>query len=79
MSNHKYISKYVVCPYYHRHDTNRVCCEGTNEENTINLVFGNGRQLKTYCVMYCNSLEGHRRCLLFRALNLKYGVKDNGV
>ena len=76
MSNHKYISKYVVCPYYNKHEINRICCEGTNEDNTISLVFGNSQQLKAYCVMYCNSMEGHRRCLLHRMLNRKYGIND---
>ena len=77
--HHGYVSKYVVCPYYTKHDANRICCEGTNEQNTISLLFGDGQKQKAYTVMYCNSMEGHRRCLLYRALNLKYGVKEDGV
>lgn len=79
MPNHGYESKYVVCPYYNRHDGYRICCEGTNEQNTISLLFGDPKEQKAYSVMYCNSMEGHRRCLLFRMFNTKYGVKEHGL
>jgi translation initiation factor 2 beta subunit (eIF-2beta)/eIF-5 len=72
----QYISKYVVCPYYHRHDDNRICCEGTGlkNTNTINLVFVNNKTLKEYTTKYCNDIEGYKRCMICRALNEKYGV-----
>ena len=79
MPSHGYESKYVVCPYYTKHDIKRICCEGTNEQNKVNLIFPDSQKQKAYTVMYCNSIEGHKRCVLFRALNIKYGVKDNGV
>lgn len=74
-----YESKYVVCPYYHRHNTHRICCEGTDDDNSINLVFEDDKMQKAYTVMYCNSMEGHHRCRLFRMLNLKHGVREDGV
>lgn len=70
----QFVSKYAVCPYYHRHDDNRICCEGTDSHNTINLVYGDVKRLKDYETKYCNSIEGCRRCLLHQALNIKYGV-----
>ena len=70
----QYISKYAVCPYYHRHDDNRICCEGTDSKNTINLVFGDAKKLKEYGVRHCNSIEGCKKCLIHGALNTKYGV-----
>ncbi len=70
----QYVSKYAVCPYYHRHDDNRICCEGTNSENTINVVFGDQKKLKEYGIRYCNDIEGYKRCLICIALNKKYGV-----
>ena len=48
----KYVSKYTVCPFYHRHDTNRICCEGTSDENTINLVFSDTKKLKDYAISF---------------------------
>lgn len=70
----QYESKYAVCPYYHRHDDNRICCEGTDSKNTINLVFGDSKKLKDYGITHCNSIEGCKKCLIHRALNFKYGV-----
>ena len=72
----QYVSKYVVCPFYRRHDDNRICCEGTNSKNTINLVFGDKYKQKEYGIKYCNSIEGYKRCLICKALNTKYEVDD---
>ena len=68
----QYVSKYAVCPFYHRHDDNRICCEGTDSKNTINLVFGDQCQLKAYGMRYCNDIEGYKDCLICKALNAKY-------
>ena len=68
----QYVSKYAVCPFYHRHDDNRICCEGTGSRNTINLVFGNQCDLKVYGERYCNNLSGYKDCLICKALNTKY-------
>lgn len=70
----EYISKYVVCPYYHRHDDNRICCEGVTKSNTINIVFPNPIKLKNYTINYCNSVGNFNNCLICKALNQKYGV-----
>lgn len=68
----QYISKYVVCPYYHRHDDNRICCEGTDAENTINVVFGDKYRLKEYNKEYCNNVDKYHKCLICKALDQKY-------
>lgn len=73
----QYVSKYAVCPYYRRHDDNRICCEGTDSRNTINLVFGDKNKQKEYGNTFCNSLKNHQHCLICKALNTKYGGKDN--
>lgn len=75
----QYVSKYAVCPYYRRHDDNRICCEGTDTKNTINVVFGDKNQQKLYGIRYCNDIVGHKRCLICNALNTKYGVNSNEV
>lgn len=68
----QFISKYAVCPFYHRNDTNRICCEGTDSNNTINLVFVGKTSQKEYAIEHCNSIEGCKRCLIYNALNTKY-------
>lgn len=68
----QYVSKYAVCPFYHRNDDNRICCEGTDERNTINIVFEGKNQLKEYSVIHCNSIEGCKSCLIYKALDTKY-------
>lgn len=70
----QYISKYAVCPYYHRHEDNRICCEGSVTGSTINLVFENSKKLKKYSIERCNSIEGCKKCIIHKALDMKYGV-----
>lgn len=70
----EYVSKYAVCPYYHRHDGNRICCEGTDSKNTINIVFGDPKRLKDFCKKHCDDVQGCKRCIVHQALNIKYGV-----
>ena len=67
-----YLSKYVVCPFYHRNDDNRICCEGTDDINTINIVFEGKNQLKEYANAYCTDIEGCKKCLIHMALKSKY-------
>lgn len=77
MSVH-YESKYAVCPYYHRHENNRICCEGTNATNTLNLVFGDTNSMKAYSKRYCNDLERCKRCMIYQALDRKYKEQEGG-
>lgn len=69
-----YVSKYAVCPFYRRHNDNRICCEGTDKTNTINLVFEDSKQLKEYAERHCDNIQGHRHCIVCRALNSKYST-----
>ena len=68
----EYSAKYVVCPYYRRLNGNRICCEGTDKTNTINVVFEDEKLLKEYEARYCNDIKGHKQCLVCRALYSKY-------
>ena len=70
-----YVSKYVVCPYYRKHSDNRICCEGTNDNNTINLVFEDSRIQKEYGIRYCNDIKGCEDCMIYQMLDLKYPYK----
>lgn len=68
----RYESKYAVCPYYRRHDDNRICCEGVAPDNTVNLVFGSQLRLKRYTKLHCESLEGCKACRIHGMLDGKY-------
>ena len=71
----KYVSKYVVCPCYRRHDDNRICCEGTTDDNTINLVFGNTKKLKEHTEVFCEDIHNYTNCMICKSLCEKYDRK----
>ena len=68
----QYVSKYVVCPFYRKHSDNRICCEGTDDDNTINLVFGDSKRLKEYGLSFCNDSKCYKGCMVYQMLNQKY-------
>ncbi len=70
-----YCSEVIVCPYYHRHDGNRIRCEGTNEDNSIHVVFGDQKKQKEYFEEFCYSIQGCRKCLIHQALDIKWQDK----
>ena len=74
-----YDSKYVVCPFYRRNDTNRICCEGVEDNNTINLVFGSSREMIEYEKCFCDDMDFHQECLLYQMLKKKYEEENGDV
>ena len=72
----RYIDEVVTCPYYRWSNPNRICCEGVEESNSTNLIFGNTLHTGEYMEVYCCSLYGMKRCQIYNMLNRKYGVKD---
>ncbi len=74
----KYEDKFVKCPFYRRHEDNRIACEGLCKGNTINLVFEVPQDKRRHMHEYCYSLLGCRDCIVHRALNIKYEEDTNG-
>lgn len=72
----QFVSKYVVCPFYHRNDTNRICCEGVEDNNTLNIVFGAKQDMLDYERHFCDDMEMHKCCLLYQMLNKKWEDKN---
>lgn len=68
----RYVSKYVVCPFYRRNDTNRICCEGVDETCTVNVVFECKPAMLDYEKHFCDSMERHKECLLYQMLLKKW-------
>ena len=67
-----YGSKFVKCPFYHRHDANRIVCEGLVERNTINLVFESPTDKAKYLKEVCSDLLASRDCPIHMMLQQKY-------
>ena len=65
-------SKYVKCPYYHRCDDNRICCEGVEAGTTVNIVFESPKKLKEYKQNFCFDLYGCHACLVCRMHDEKW-------
>ena len=74
-SKSSYVSKYVVCPFYRRHNGNRICCEGVTETCTNNIVFEDPKELKDYCSTYCEDIHNYENCRICATLNGKYEKK----
>lgn len=66
------ISKTIACPFYKWHQTNRICCEGTEATNNVNLVFSDGKDCKAYRERYCMDIHSCEECILYQMLDLKY-------
>lgn len=68
----KYEDKFVKCPYYRRHENNKIACEGSSQGNTINLVFEQQQDKRNHMHEYCYSIIGCMDCLVHMALDMKY-------
>lgn len=64
--------KFVKCPFYHRHDSNRIVCEGIDEHNTINLVYEQPSERRQWMSEKCNSILGCHGCPIHAFLEIKY-------
>lgn len=67
-----YKSKYVVCPFYKKHENNHIVCEGTESSNTIHLTFGAKENAISYTKRYCNNIERYKHCCICTMLMMKY-------
>lgn len=65
----------IFCPYYKRHENGdgyRITCEGLNNGSTLSLSFNSPRVRGEYSERMCKSPQGCKKCLIYRALNIKY-------
>ena len=68
----EYEAKYAVCPFYRRVLPNRICCEGVEPRNTINIVFEDALGSIRYKEAFCNSFDNYKKCRVCRMLDEKY-------
>lgn len=71
-----YESKYVVCPFYIRSDQNKICCEGVDDNNTLNLIYMDAKKRREYSDKYCRDEVNYKSCQICQMLYRKYG--ENG-
>lgn len=68
----------VKCPYYHKYESNRICCEGVKVKTGLNMTFEDSRNRKHYMDLYCCNLRNYKSCIICYALDRKHGVvKDD--
>ena len=65
-----YMSKDVLCPYYHKEIQNKICCEGIDDDSSIHLNFVSGKRRIEYEKAMC--CRGYDMCLIAQALNKKW-------
>ena len=71
-----YGAKFVKCPFYRNHDSNRIVCEGLFDGNTLNLVFESSSEKSKYMKIVCDDVLGCRDCPVHIMLDLKYEGED---
>lgn len=75
----RYVSKSVVCPFYHNEEPLTIYCEGVIEKSTLLLAFREIKDKREYKEGCCCSLDGHKRCPIAEILMRKYEERQNGA
>ena len=68
----RYVSKYVVCPFYHNEDKLTMYCEGVISEATLLNTFRSLSDKGEYKAKFCCSMDGHKKCPIAEYLYRKY-------
>lgn len=68
----RYVSKYVVCPFYHNEDRLTMYCEGVKEGSTLLNSFRATSDKGEFKSKYCCSMKEHKRCPIAEFLYKKY-------
>ena len=64
------IAKYVLCPFYHKEDNTKICCEGTDNDNVIHLTFVSWKKRMDYETKNC--CKDYKSCKIAQMLYKKY-------
>ena len=65
-------AKFVKCPFYRNHGSNKIACEGLAKGNTINLVYENQADRSKYMHDHCYSIDGFHTCPIYQLLERQY-------
>ena len=66
----------VICPFFKAKGKSScsqvIYCEGVEKNTSIHLAFGDHEKRKAYMDCYCNKFQGHKECIIAKALYGKY-------
>lgn len=68
----KYVSKYVVCPFYHKEEATKILCEGFCKTTSLQTSFQTREQLQLHKERHCNEMKGYPKCPLYAVINRQY-------
>jgi hypothetical protein len=71
----KYMSKEVVCPFYHKEEATKILCEGFCKTTSLQTSFTRREQLILHKERHCNSFEGYPLCPLYSVIYKQYEVE----
>ena len=70
-----YLSSYILCPFYHGDDAQKIKCEGVVDGNTLHVVFGSSTVARKYKRDYC--CKEYKECRIAKMLYAKYAEEDD--
>lgn len=73
-----YKAKFVKCPFYCKHDNNRIVCEGLAVGSNLNMTFVLPADCAKYMSEVCYDLLGCRDCPIYIMLDQKYEEGEDG-
>ena len=68
----KYISKEVVCPFYHKEEATKILCEGFCKTTSLQTSFQSKVNLQLHKERHCNDIQGCQLCPLYKLINRQY-------
>ena len=72
----KRVARNVKCPFYLKHDDNRIVCECVSKNNSLHLAFKDKYERKKYMREHCHSIQSCQTCLIHKILYEKWGMGD---
>ena len=71
------ISKYVVCPFYHSEEPQKLFCEGVQDRTSLHLAFQSHNDMREYTKTFCCDIDNYENCRIADMLILKH-LKEGG-
>lgn len=63
---------FVQCPFYKKHDSINIRCEGVTKSSRIILQFDLKRKKDMYMSKKCRQKNDYKQCMIYQMLEKKY-------